>query len=254
MPPTRQQHVGLAGVTERRAPLQPTGFIESEQGLVPVYAPEALGEYMASTASHQNLAEPEGSHSELNPPKLVPENRTSQPATMYAIYPPPHYHPPFSRDGGAIIMTGQGQFLNTPNAVPVGTVFNWYHDTTHAELHVAGTRIAAAPTTQLAGGHEGIPFMGPPPRCQSLYSERGFGFPKRRGQGSMYARNGRGNNHPGTHMTRKRGYCKHTGGAASMSAVTDQAEEQGVTVSADPVVRASTSSPAVFDLTPTSPI
>jgi hypothetical protein len=253
MPPTRQQHVGLASMTERRAPLQPTGFIESEQGLVPVYAPEALGEYMASTAPHQNLAEPEGSHSELNPPKLVPENRSSQSATTYAIYPPPQYHPPFSRDGGTVIMTGQGQFLNTPSAAPVGTVFNWYHDTTHAELHVAGTRIAAAPTAQLAGVHEGIPFVGLPPRCQSLYSERGFGFPKRRGQ-TMYARNGRGNNHPGTHMTRRRGYCKHTGGAASMSAVTDQAEEQGVTVSADPVVRASTSSPAVFDLTPTSPI
>ena len=236
-------------MTERRAPLQPTGFIESEQGLIPVYAPEALGEYMASIGSHQNVTEPEASQSELHPPKLGPEARSSQPAGMYAVYPPPQYHPPFARDGGTIFMTGQSPFLNTPNAVPAGTVFNWYHDTTHAQLHVPGARIAAAP----------MALMGQPPRCQGLYSERGFGIPKRRSQGdrSTYARTGRGNNHPGTYITRRRGYFKHTGGAVSMSAVTDQRGEtglEGVVVGADPVIRASTSSPAAFDLTPTSPI
>ncbi|KAI0257158.1 hypothetical protein BJV78DRAFT_15348 [Lactifluus subvellereus] len=178
---------------------------------------------------------------------------------MYAVYPPPQYHPPFARDGGTIIMTAQSPFLNTPNAVPVGTVFNWYHDTTHAELHVAGAQIAAAPAAQMARAHEGIPFTGQPPRCQGLYSERGFGLPKRRSQGdrSTYARTGRGNNHPATHMTRRRGHFKHTGGAVSMSAVTDQRGEtglEGVVVGTDPVVRASTSSPAAFDLTPASPI
>jgi hypothetical protein len=245
------------GGTERRAPLQPTGFIESEQGLIPVYAPEALGEYMASTGPHQNSAEPEGNQPELNPPKLVPEARSSQPAAMYAIYPPPPYHPPFARDGGAIMMTGQTQFLNTPNAVPVGTVFNWYQDTTHTELHVAGARIAPVSGAHMAKAYEGIPLTGQPPQCQGLYSERGFGFPKRRGQGDRfaYANTGRGNNYSGTHMTRRRGHLKHTGGAVSMSAVTDQVGETGlesVATSAEPVVRASTSSPAVFDLTPTS--
>ena len=245
-------------MTERRAPLQPTGFIESEQGLIPVYAPEALGEYMASTGSHQNVTEPEGSQSELHPPKLGPEARSSQPAGMYAVYPPPQYHPPFARDGGTIIMTGQSQFLNTPNAVPVGTVFNWYHDSTHAELHVAGARMAGAPAVQMARAYEGIPLTGQPPRCQGLYSEHGFGLPKRRSQGDRftYTKTGRGNNYPGTPITRRRGYFKHTGGAVSMSAVTDQRGETGLDVvaGADPVVRASTSSPAAFDLTPTSPI
>ena len=73
---------------------------------------------------------------------------------------------------------------------------------------------------------------------------------------STYVRTNRGSNVPGLHSTRRKGYFKHAGGAVSMSAVTDQTPEISlgdVASVAEPVVRASTSSPAVFDLTPASP-
>jgi hypothetical protein len=248
-------------MAERRAPLQPTGFIESEQGLIPVYAPEALGEYMASTNSQQNTLQntPESgrSHPVLHPPKVVPETRSSQPRAMYAVYPQPQYHPTFVRDRGGFMMAAPSQFPNAPNLVPVGAGFNWYHDTTPAEYRgQEGPRVAAAHAVQMIETHQGIP-MGQPPRGQ-IYSERGFGFSRRRGQidRSTYPRTSRGSNPPNMHTTRRKGYFKHAGGAVSMSAVTDQTPEMGLGDTAgvvEPVVRASTSSPAVFDLTPTSP-
>ena len=255
IPPTRQQHVDLAGLPERRAPLQPTGFIESEQGLIPVYAPEALGEYMASTNSHQNAHEPGGNHSVLPSSKVVPDARSK---TTYAMYPQPQYHQTFAGDRDAVTMAAPSQFFNAPNLVPVGTSFDWYRDTTHSEYRAQeGPRVAATPIAQTIGMYQGVP-PGQPPRCQ-IYGERGFGFSRRRGQfdGSTFARTSRGSNHPSTHTTRRRGYFRHTGGAVSMSAVTDETMETGqgdVASVADAVVRASTSSPAVFDPTPTSPI
>jgi len=252
VPPTRQQHVELTSAPERRAPLQPTGFIESEQGLIPVYAPEALGEYMASTNPHQNAPEPGGSHAALHPLKVIPDTR---PKATYAMYPLPQYHPTFTGDRGAVMMAAPTQFSNAPNLVPGGTGFDWYRDTTRVEYRTQeGPR--ATPAAQSIEAHQGV-FMGQPPRCQ-IYGERGFGFSRRRGQfdGSTFAKTSRSNNHPGTNTTRRRGHLRHTGGAVSMSAVTDETVEtsQGDVASfADSVVRASTSSPAVFDLTPTSP-
>jgi hypothetical protein len=235
-------------MAERRAPLQPTGFLESEQGLIPVYAPEALGEYMANTNSQQNTIEPGGSHPVLHPPKLVPETRPSQPRAMYPMYPQPQYHPTF-------VMPNH--FPNAPNLVPVGTGFNWYHDTTPAEHRVQeGPRAATAHVAQMVETHQGIS-MGQPSQGQ-IYGERGFGFSRRRGQIDRFthARTSRGSNPPSMHATRRKGYFKHAGGAVSMSAVTDQTPEMGLGDIAgvvEPVVRASTSSPAVFDLTPVSP-
>ncbi|KAI9460562.1 hypothetical protein BJY52DRAFT_1362271 [Lactarius psammicola] len=262
IPTTGQQHADMAGLTERRAPLQPTGFIESEQGLIPVYAPEALGEYMASTSSRQNPPEAGGTHSALHPPMAVPEARLSQPAAMYAVYPPPQYHPSFARDRGTMMMAGLSQqHPSNTNLGPVGNGYCWYPDT-HPDTRTqtqANLRVAAPLTTpQLLGTHYAIPPSGQPPRSQSTYSERGFGLSKRRGLGdrSTFARTSRGNDAPGTHATRRRGHFKHIGGAVSMSAVMDQTGEAGLDNVAgvvDPIVRASTSSPAVFDLTPTSP-
>jgi hypothetical protein len=235
-------------MAERRAPLQPTGFIESEQGLIPVYAPEALGEYMASTNSQQNTLEPGVSHPVLHPPKLVSEARSTQPQATYTMYPHPHYHPTF-------VMPSQ--FPNAHNMVPVGTGYNWYHDTTPAEHRVQeGPWI---PSVHLLDEtdetHRGIP-VGQPPQGQ-LYGERGFGFSRRRGQIDRFThtRTSRGSNPPSMHTTRRKGYFKHAGGAVSMSAVTDQTPEMGLGDMAgvvEPVVRASTSSPAAFDLTPIS--
>jgi hypothetical protein len=254
IPPTRQQHVEMA---ERRAPLQPTGFIESEQGLIPVYAPEALGEYMASTNSQQNTPEPGGSQPVLHPPKIVHETRPSQPRAMYTMYPQPQYHPTFARDRGAVLMAAPGQFPNAPNVMPVGASFHWYHDTFPAEYRVQEShRIVTPHALPMVETHQGI-HMGQFLQGQ-IYSERGFGFSRRRGQmdRSTYARTTRGSNVPGMHSTRRKGYFKHAGGAVSMSAVTDQTPEISlgdVASVAEPVVRASTSSPAVFDLTPASP-
>jgi len=148
--------------------------------------------------------------------------------------------------------TAPGQFPNAPNLLSAGTSFNWYHDTTHPEHRAQdGFWVAAAPAAQIVETRQGIP-MGQPPRSQ-IYSERGFGFSKRRGQIDR-STPARANNPPGAHTTRRRGYFKHTWGAVSMSAVTDQTAEMGLGAGfSDPVVRASTSSPAVFDLTPTSP-
>jgi hypothetical protein len=255
IPPARQQHVEV--MAERRAPLQPTGFIESEQGLIPVYAPEALGEYMASTNSQQNTPEPGASQPALHPPKMVPETRSSQPRAMYTMYAQPQYHPTFVRDRGAIMMAAPSQFPNVPNVMPVGTNFHWYHDTIPAEYRVQeGPRIAAPHAFPMVETHQGI-HMGQPLQGQ-IHSERGFGFSRRRGQmdRSTYARTARGSNAPGMHSMRRKGYFKHAGGAVSMSAVTDQTPEIGlgdVASVAEPVVRASTSSPAAFDLTPASP-
>lgn len=244
-------------MAERRAPLQPTGFIESEQGLIPVYAPEALGEYMASTNSQQNTSEPGGGQPVLHPPKMAPETRSSQPRAMYTMYPQPHtlpqYHQTFVRDRGAVMMAAPSHFPNAPNMMPVGTSFHWYHDTMPAEYQ--GPRIAAPHALPMVETHQGI-HMGQPLQGQ-IHSERGFGFPRRRGQmdRSTYLR-ARGSNAPGMHSTRRKGYFKHAGGAVSMSAVTDQTPEislSDVASVAEPVVRASTSSPAVFDLTPASP-
>jgi hypothetical protein len=255
----------LAGLTERRAPLQPTGFIESEQGLIPVYAPEALGEYMASTSSHQNPPEAGGTHSALHPPTVVPEARLSQPAAMYAVYPPPQYHPSFARDRGTMMMAGLSQqYPSNTNLGPVGNGYSWYPDTMHMHPDIRSTqqanlRVAAAITTpQMFGTRYSIPPSGQPPRSQSTYSERGFALSKRRGLGDrpVLVRMSRGSNAPGTHATRRRGHFKHIGGAVSMSAVMDQTGETGlddVVSVVDPIIRASTSSPAVFDLTPTSP-
>jgi hypothetical protein len=255
IPPTRQQHVDV--MAERRAPLQPTGFIESEQGLIPVYAPEALGEYMASTNPQQNAPEPGGSHPVLHPPKMVSETTSSQPRAMYNMYPQPQYHPTFVRDRGPIMMAAPSQFpnLSAPNVMPVGTSFNWYHDTIPTEHRVQeGFRVAAAHAVPMVETYQGI-HVGQPLHGQ-LYSERGFGFSKRRGQMdySTYARTTRGGN-PGMHPARRRGYFKHAGGAVSMSAVADQTPEIGLgdVAAVEPVVRASTSSPATFDLTPASP-
>ena len=247
IPPARQQHVEV--MPERRAPLQPTGFIESEQGLIPVYAPEALGEYMASTNSQQNTSEPGGSH----PPKMAPETRSSQPRAMYTMYPQSQYHQTFVRDRGAVMMAAPSHFSNAPNVMPVGTSFHWYHDNTLAEYQ--GPRIAAPHVLPMVQTHQGI-HMGQPLQGQ-IHSERDFGFSRRRGQmdRSAYLRT-RGSNAPGIHSTRRKGYFKHAGGAVSMSAVTDQTPEislSDVASVAEPVVRASTSSPAVFDLTPASP-
>jgi len=156
------------------------------------------------------------------------------------------------------MMTAPGQFHNAPNLLSVGTGFNWYHDTSHPERRAQdGHWVAAAPTAQIVGNRRDIP-MGQTPRSQ-IYSEHGFGFSKRRGQidhSTPMRASTKGENPPGVHTTRRRGYLKHTWGAVSMSAVTDQTAEMGVGDGAsisDPVVRASTSSPAVFDLTPTSP-
>jgi hypothetical protein len=255
IPPARQQHVEV--MAERRAPLQPTGFIESEQGLIPVYAPEALGEYMASTNSQQNTPEPGGSQPVLHPPKMVPETRSSQPRAMYTMYPQPQYHPAFVRDRGAVMMAAPSQFPNVPNVMPVGTSFHWYHDNIPAEYRVQeGPRIAAPHAFPMVETHPGI-HMGHPLQGQ-IHSERGFGFSRRRGQmdRSTYARTTRGSNAPDMHSTRRKGYFKHAGGTVSMSAVTDQTPEIGlgdIASVAEPVVRACTSSPAVFDLTPASP-
>jgi hypothetical protein len=238
-------------MAERRAPLQPTGFIESEQGLIPVYAPEALGEYMASTNSQQNTPEPGGSHPILHPPKVVPETRSSQPRAMYPVYAQPQYQLTYIRER---MMAAPSQFPNAPN-LPLGNGFNWYHDTTPAETRVQeGPRFAAAHAVQMVETHQAIR-MGQPPRN---HSERGFGFSRRRGQIDRftYAGTSRGSNPPNMHTTRRKGYFKHAGGAVSMSAVTDQMPEMGlgdIASVVEPVVRASTSSPAVFDLTPTSP-
>jgi hypothetical protein len=253
IPPTTQQHLELASLPERRAPLQPTGFIESEQGLIPVYAPEALGEYMASTNSYQNALEPGGSHSLLHPLKAISDTR---PKATYAMHPQHQYHATFAGDRGGVMMAAPSQFPNAPSLVPVGTGFDWYRDTTYAEYRPQeGPR---CPTVQTIETYQGGP-TGQPPRCHT-YSERGFGFSRRRGQsdGSTFARTGRSSNHPGTYSTRRRGYFKHTGGAVSMSAVIDETVETGKgdvdsVADSDAVIRASTSSPAVFDLTPTSP-
>jgi hypothetical protein len=154
------------------------------------------------------------------------------------------------------MMAAPSQFPNAPNLVPVGTGFNWYHDTP-AEYRVQeGPRIAAAHTVHMIEANHGIP-MGQPPRGQ-IYGERGFGFSRRRGQidRSTYTRTSRGSNPPSMHTTRRKGYFKHAGGTVSMSAVTDQTPEMGlgdIASVVEPVVRASTSSPAAFDLTPTSP-
>ena len=244
-------------MAERRAPLQPTGFIESEQGLIPVYAPEALGEYMASTNSQQNTPEPGGSQPELHPPKMVHETGPSQPRAMYTMYPQPPYHPTFVRESCGVMMAAPSQFPNAANVMPVGTSFHWYHDTTPAEYRVQESyRIAASHAPPMVETHQGI-HMGQPLQGQ-IYSDRGFGFSRRRGQmdRSTFARTTRGSNVPGMHPTRRKGYFKHAGGAVSMSAVTDQTPEIAlgdVASVAEPVVRASTSSPAVFDLTPVSP-
>jgi hypothetical protein len=153
-------------------------------------------------------------------------------------------------------MAAPSQFPNAPN-LPVGNGYNWYHDTTPAENRIQeGPRFAAAHAVQMVETHQAIP-MGQPPRNQ-IYSERGFGFSRRRGQIDRftYAGTSRGSNPPNMHTTRRKGYFKHAGGAVSMSAVTDQMPEMGLSDIAsvvEPVVRASTSSPAVFDLTPTSP-
>ncbi len=246
-------------MAERRAPLQPTGFIESEQGLIPVYAPEALGEYMASANSQQNTPEPGGTHSIHHPPKVVPETRPSQPRAMYTTYPQPQYHPTFVRDRGAFMMAAPSQFPNAPNVMPVGPSFNWYPDTIPVEHRVqGGPRAAAAHALPVVETHPSMHiYMGPPLQGQ-ISGERGLGFSRRRGQmdRSFYARTTRGSNPPGMHSTRRKGYFKHAGGAVSMSAVTDQTPETGlgdVASVVEPVVRASTSSPAVFDLTPASP-
>ena len=259
-PTSGQQHADLADLTERRAPLQPTGFIESEQGLIPVYAPEALGEYMASTSSHQNPPEAGGTHSALHPPTVVSEARLSQPAPMYAVYPPPMYHPSFARDRGTMMVAGLGQqYPSNTNLGPVGNGYSWYPDTMHLDIRTrtqANPRVAAALTTQMFGARHSIPPSGQ--RSQSTYSERGFGLSKRRGLGDrpVLAKMSRGSNAPDTHATRRRGHFKHIGGAVSMSAVMDQTGETSlddVVSAVDPIIRASTSSPAVFDLTPTSP-
>ncbi|KAH9178738.1 hypothetical protein EDB89DRAFT_1928239 [Lactarius sanguifluus] len=260
---TGQQHADLAGLTERRAPLQPTGFIESEQGLIPVYAPEALGEYMANTtSSRQNPPEAGGTHSAPHPPMMAPETRLSQPTAMYAVYPPPQYHPSFARDRGTMMMAGLSQqHPSNTNLGPVGNGYTWYPDTVHPDIRTqtqANLRVAPLTTPQFLGTHHAIPPSGQPPRAQSTYSERGIGLSKRRGLGdrSTLARISRGNDVPGTHATRRRGHFKHIGGAVSMSAVMDQTVEtclDDVADAVDPIVRASTSSPAVFDLTPISP-
>lgn len=155
------------------------------------------------------------------------------------------------------------QHPNNTNLGPVGNVYNsWYPDVVHPDIRIqtqANPRVAAAYTTpQIYGAHHTIPPSGQPPRSQSNYGERGFGPSKRRGLGdrSTLARISRGNNAPGTHTTRRRGHFKHIGGAVSMSAVMDQTGETSlddVVNAVDPIIRASTSSPAVFDLTPTSP-
>jgi hypothetical protein len=155
------------------------------------------------------------------------------------------------------MMAAPSQFPKAPNLVPFGTGFNWYHDTTPAEHRVQeGPQFAAAHMVQMIEANQGIP-MGQLQQGQ-IYGERGFGFSRRRGQvdRSTYARTSRGNNPPSMHATRKKGYFKHAGGAVSMSAVTDQTPEMGlgdIASVVEPVVRASTSSPAAFDLTHTSP-
>ena len=262
IPTTGKQHTDLACLTERRAPLQPTGFIESEQGLIPVYAPEALGEYMARASSHQNPPEAGGTHSASHPPIVVPEARLSQPAAMYAVYPPPQYHPSFTRDRGAMMMAGPNQqHPSNTNFGPVGNGYAWYPDVVHPDIRLQtqeNSQVTGALTTpQIFGARHSIPPSGQPLRSQSTYGERGSGLSKRRGLGdrSSLARTSRGNNAPSTHTARKRGYFKHIGGAVSMSAVMDQTGETGlddVVSVVDPIIRASTSSPAVFDLTPTS--
>jgi len=151
------------------------------------------------------------------------------------------------------------QHPSNSNVAPVGNGlgYSWYPDTMQPDIRThtqANPRVAASLTTcQVLGTQHVIP-PGQPPRSQSAYSERGFGLSKRRGLGDRSTL-AKGNNLD-THATRRRGHFKHVGGAVSMSAVVDQAGETGPddAVSAtDPVVRTSTSSPAVFDLTPESP-
>ncbi|KAH9081674.1 hypothetical protein EDB83DRAFT_2512528 [Lactarius deliciosus] len=143
IPATGQQHADLASLTERRAPLQPTGFIESEQGLIPVYAPEALGEYMANTtSSRQNLPEAGGTHLAPHPPMMVSETRLSQPTAMYAVYPPPHK--PIS---GQLEM----DILGMPD-----TVHPDIRTQTQANLRV----VAPLTTPQFLGTHHAIPPSG----------------------------------------------------------------------------------------------
>ena len=214
---------------------------------------------MASASSHQNLPEAGRTPTPSHPPAVVPEARLPQPATMYAVYPPPQYHPSFARDRATMMMAGLSQqHPSNTNLGPVGNGYNsWYPDVVHPDIRIqmqANSRASAHTTPQMFG----IPPSGQPPRSQSTYGERGFGSSRRRGLGdrSTLVRISRGNNAPGAHTTRRRGHFKHIGGAVSMSAVMDQTGETGpddVVSAVDPIIRASTSSPAVFDLMPTSP-
>jgi len=149
------------------------------------------------------------------------------------------------------------QHLANANLGPVGNGYGWYPDVVHPDIRTQSQANSRA-TPQTFGTRHSIPPSGQPPRSQSAYGERGFGLSKRRGLGdrSTLARISRGNNALSTHTTRRRGNFKHIGGAVSMSAVMDQTGETSLDdeVSVvDPIIRASTSSPAVFDLTPTSP-
>ena len=218
---------------------------------------------MASASSHQKLPEAGGTHSAPHLPMTTPEAGSSQPTAMYAVYPPPQYHPSFARDRGTMMMAGLSQqHSSNTNLGPVGNGYSWYPDVVHPDIRIqtqANSRVAGALTTpQIFGTRHSIPPSGQPPRSQSTYGERGFGPSKRRvlGDRSTLVRASRGNNPPGPHTTRRRGHFKHIGGAVSMSAVMDQTGETGpddVVSAVDPIIRASTSSPAAFDLTPTSP-
>ncbi|KAI0275047.1 hypothetical protein BC834DRAFT_27703 [Gloeopeniophorella convolvens] len=179
-PPPRQQSE-MNDTSERRAPLQPTGFIESEQGLIPVYAPEALNEYIARNGPHQNS--PEAGPRPPGNPKAVVDHKLPQPIGAYATYHPP-YQTPLAPDNGISIA---GQPIIVPRPGPTGAAPGWHTDSMYSEHRApAYPHIAhAPPIMQTADAHMGMFTMGQgqPPRRQSLQLEHGFNPSKHRPHG-----------------------------------------------------------------------
>ncbi|KAJ6621088.1 hypothetical protein B0H10DRAFT_2215358 [Mycena sp. CBHHK59/15] len=184
--PARPQNVDQAG-SRNQAPLQPTGFIQNEQGtLIPVYQPEALDQYMAS-----NQVVP------TSTPPAQPPNGAAWP--QFPL-PPPHAFP-----APIPPMMGMPPRPFPPPAQPAvnGGWIPGQYPPPHPPAHVAPPSSAPSHPPSFRGGYQDMTGsgMGPNGRRQ----------PGRRDQQNNAPHNNR--NNPGRPMPSRhpRGGLSHTG-------------------------------------------
>lgn len=141
-------------------PLLPTGFIQGEEGLVPLYPREALDQYMNSSSSQNQPVPPRTRQEGMRRSMAMPVGAWGQ-----FPYPPPFY----PNQGYGTPAMVRGQPLPSPGTMPYGP--SWFHNPAFAMPHAGHVHPPAYPSIQpppgAAPGGFGSPYQPHAPQAST---------------------------------------------------------------------------------------